>query len=41
MCDRIAVMKDGKLVELGSRQEILARPREPYTKRLLASTLQV
>jgi ABC-type glutathione transport system ATPase component len=41
MCDRIAVMKDGKLVEIGSRQEILARPREPYTKRLLASTLQV
>jgi ABC-type glutathione transport system ATPase component len=39
MCDRIAVMKEGSLVELGTREEILSSPREEYTKKLLESTL--
>lgn len=39
LCDRIAVMHDGKIVEVGSRDEILQNPQEPYTQRLLASSL--
>lgn len=39
MCDRIAVMQSGKLVEMGERDQILKDPRDPYTKELLESTL--
>ena len=35
VCDRIAVMKDGKIVEEGSRDAVIGSPRHPYTKRLL------
>ena len=35
VCDRIAVMKDGKIVEEGTRDEVIGNPRHPYTKRLL------
>jgi peptide/nickel transport system ATP-binding protein len=41
MSDRIAVMKEGKLVELGSPAEILSTPHHPYTQKLLASTLKI
>jgi peptide/nickel transport system ATP-binding protein len=34
---RIAVMEKGKLVEFGTREQILTRPQEQYTKRLLAA----
>jgi peptide/nickel transport system ATP-binding protein len=34
---RIAVMQNGKLVEVGSRDEILKHPKDPYTQRLLAA----
>jgi ABC-type oligopeptide transport system ATPase subunit len=34
-CDRIAVMKDGAIVEAGTRDEIIQNPQHPYTKRLL------
>ncbi len=37
IADRIAVMKQGKLVELASRQEILTAPKDPYTKLLIAA----
>jgi ABC-type glutathione transport system ATPase component len=37
MCDRIAVMKDGAIVEAGEAERIVEAPEEPYTKRLLAS----
>jgi ABC-type microcin C transport system duplicated ATPase subunit YejF len=37
MADRIAVMKDGKIVEEGATEALLAAPREPYTRRLLAA----
>ncbi len=35
--DRIAVMHDGKLVEQGPADEVCERPRDPYTRKLLAA----
>jgi peptide/nickel transport system ATP-binding protein len=37
MADRIAVMHLGKLVEVGTRDEILRNPQDPYTQRLIAA----
>ncbi len=37
LCDTIGVMYAGKLVELGPADEVLLRPRHPYTQLLLAS----
>ena len=37
VCDRIIVMKDGRIVEEGPSREILTNPREAYTKLLLAA----
>ncbi|MBC8790505.1 MAG: microcin ABC transporter ATP-binding protein [Tagaea sp. CACIAM 22H2] len=37
MADRIAVMKDGKIVEEGETESLLANPRADYTRRLLAA----
>jgi ABC-type oligopeptide transport system ATPase subunit len=37
MCDRIAVMRAGKIVEMGPRDEVLETPREDYTRSLLAA----
>lgn len=37
MCDRVAVMHSGKIVEMASVQEIFANPRHPYTRDLLKS----
>ena len=35
--DRIAVMYAGKMVELGSKHELLSHPQHPYTELLLAA----
>lgn len=35
LCGRIAVMKDGRVVELGETEEIFRHPRQEYTKRLI------
>ncbi len=35
MSDTMAVMKDGKIVEMGAAHEIYAAPREDYTRRLI------
>lgn len=37
LCDRIAVMNGGKIVELGQTKQIFARPQHPYTQTLLAA----
>ena len=37
LCDTIGVMYAGKLVELGPADQVLLRPRNPYTQLLLAS----
>ena len=37
MCDRIAVMYAGKLVEVGAKNDILKTPKHPYTEALLSS----
>jgi peptide/nickel transport system ATP-binding protein len=35
LCDRIAVMNAGKIVELGTTAEVFTNPQHPYTKTLL------
>lgn len=37
MCDRIAVMYLGRIVEQGETEDILANPRHPYTRALVDS----
>ncbi len=37
MCDRVAVMYAGKIVELGGVRDIFNNPSHPYTEALLAS----
>ena len=37
VADRIAVMYAGRVVETGTRDQVLFRPRHPYTRGLLAS----
>ena len=41
MADRIAVMKDGEMVEYGTREAVIERPQHAYTKALLASVLEL
>lgn len=41
LCDRLAVMYLGKIVEYGSAEKIFANPLHPYTKALIASVLDI
>ncbi|MEI6874770.1 MAG: ABC transporter ATP-binding protein [Spirochaetota bacterium] len=37
LCDRVAIMYLGRIVELASRDELFSRPHHPYSKALLAA----
>jgi peptide/nickel transport system ATP-binding protein len=37
-CSRLAVMQGGHVVEIGASAEVLSRPRESYTRSLIAAT---
>ena len=39
IADRIAVFRNGRLVEVGTTEQVVAKPREAYTRSLLASHL--
>jgi peptide/nickel transport system ATP-binding protein len=38
LCNRVAVMQRGRLVELGDCEQVCDSPREEYTRRLIAAT---
>jgi peptide/nickel transport system ATP-binding protein len=38
MCDRIAVLYLGRVMEIGSTEQITTKPRHPYTEALLAAS---
>ena len=37
MCDEVAVMRGGRIIEHGACADVIERPREPYTRALLAA----
>jgi ABC-type oligopeptide transport system ATPase subunit len=37
VCDRVAVMHDGQVVETGTTDEVYEDPQHPYTQRLVAA----
>ena len=39
LCDRVLVMKEGRIVEQGTVDEVYDHPKEPYTRRLLEAGL--
>jgi oligopeptide/dipeptide ABC transporter ATP-binding protein len=41
VCDRVAVMYLGRIVEMGRRDEIFDDPRHPYTRALLAAAPRI
>lgn len=38
LCDRVTVMQRGRVVEVGTWEEVCERPREEYTRRLVEAT---
>lgn len=41
MADRVAVMYEGQICEIGSREQIFNQPQHPYTQALLAASPQI
>jgi len=41
MCDRVAVMYAGKIVEIGTVEAIFSAPKHPYTQGLLRSLIHL
>ncbi|RXH57971.1 ATP-binding cassette domain-containing protein [Granulicella sibirica] len=38
LCDRVAVMQGGRLVEMGDVEQVCSAPKDAYTQRLIAAT---
>ncbi|MCH4160111.1 MAG: ABC transporter ATP-binding protein [Bifidobacterium sp.] len=38
LCDSVAIMRHGRIIERGNLDEVFARPQHPYTKALLAAS---
>jgi peptide/nickel transport system ATP-binding protein len=38
LCDRVAVMQHGRLMEIGDSMQVCEQPRSPYTRQLIAAT---
>ena len=41
ICDRIAILHEGQIVETGTTQQVLTSPRHEYTQRLMAAMPQM
>lgn len=41
MADKVAVMYQGRLIEYGSKKDVIGNPKEEYTKKLLAAVLRI
>ena len=41
LAGRVAVMRDGRIVETGTSDEVCLQPRDPYTQALLAATPEI
>ena len=41
ICDRIAILHEGEIVECGTREQIFASPQHEYTRRLMAALPQM
>ncbi|MCA2656047.1 ABC transporter ATP-binding protein [Microcystis sp. M061S2] len=41
LCDRIAVMTAGKIVEMGETEQIFSHPQHPYTQKLIAAAPRI
>jgi ABC-type glutathione transport system ATPase component len=41
LCDRVAVMHRGRLVELGDCEQVCDAPREAYTRTLITATPEI
>jgi ABC-type oligopeptide transport system ATPase subunit len=41
LATRVAVMRSGRIVEIGAADQVLGAPRHPYTKSLIAAVPQI